>query len=152
MIKLNMFLLDCFFGAGGISLGFYLSGWTPVCGIDVNQDALATYRTNFPTAVALQADLSNPEVRRRLVSKYRGMIDLVCAGPPCQGLSVRNTRRNSGRVRLPESAPTRLRQAGGGTQGTRDIHGGGDWCQGAPSRAPANPQGVLRASEGTLAV
>ena len=96
MIKLNMFLLDCFFGAGGISLGFYLSGWTPVCGIDVNQDALATYRTNFPTAVALQDDLSNPEVRRRLVSKFRGMIDLVCAGPPCQGLSVRNTRHNSG--------------------------------------------------------
>ena len=41
-------ILDLFCGAGGFSDGLRASGMQPAIGVDLNEDALATYAQNFP--------------------------------------------------------------------------------------------------------
>ena len=85
--------MDVFCGAGGLSEGFRQAGWVPVAGSDVDPDAMATYRLNFPGAAAVAGDLRQSRVRSRLLSAARG-VDVVAGGPPCQAFSqVRNHAR-----------------------------------------------------------
>lgn len=85
--------VDLFCGAGGLSEGFRSAGWTPVASSDIDPDAIATYRRNFPGCLALTGDLRNRLIRSRLLAAARG-VDVVAGGPPCQGFSqVRNHSR-----------------------------------------------------------
>ncbi len=85
--------VDLFAGAGGISEGFRQAGWSPVAGSDVDPDACATYRRNFPSARSLHGDLRSPQLRRKLLGLAQ-RVDVVAGGPPCQGFSqVRNHAR-----------------------------------------------------------
>lgn len=82
--------VDLFAGAGGISEGFRQAGWHPIAGTDVDPDACATFRLNFPDAAAICGDLREPVIRQELIERAKG-IDVVTGGPPCQGFSqVRN--------------------------------------------------------------
>ena len=45
--------IDLFCGCGGLSLGFKMSGFDPVAGIDFNQAAIKTYRRNFRKTKAI---------------------------------------------------------------------------------------------------
>jgi DNA (cytosine-5)-methyltransferase 1 len=85
--------VDLFCGAGGLSEGFRSVGWQPVASSDIDPDAIATYRENFPACLALTGDLRNRRVRSQLLSAADG-VDVVAGGPPCQGFSqVRNHSR-----------------------------------------------------------
>lgn len=78
--------IDLFAGAGGLSEGLRQVGWRPVAGTDVDPDACATYRCNFPEAMTLCGDVRRPDVRHHLLGASRG-VDVVVGGPPCQGFS-----------------------------------------------------------------
>ncbi|MXY78735.1 MAG: DNA cytosine methyltransferase [Chloroflexi bacterium] len=65
--------LDLFCGAGGLSLGFWASGFD-VEGIDHSPDAVSTYASNFSHATCADVDADS-----ELPSA-----DVVVAGPPCQ--------------------------------------------------------------------
>lgn len=94
--------VDLFAGAGGISEGFRQAGWRPVAGTDIDPDACATYRQNFPEAVTLWGDLQEPSLHHGLVQAAQA-VDVVAGGPPCQGFSqVRN------HVRLIDDPKNRL--------------------------------------------
>lgn len=84
--------IDLFCGAGGMSRGFEMAGFSPVLAIDNWQDALDTYHSNNPGAATLCADLSNidiPAVQKQFnISK----VDLIIGGPPCQGFSIAGKR------------------------------------------------------------
>lgn len=87
--------VDLFAGCGGMSLGLQQAGWTPVCGVDSNKHAMATYAHNFKRARALCADLSSPKVARELVQAYGGgRLHAVVGGPPCQEYSLINMTRS----------------------------------------------------------
>lgn len=49
--------IDLFCGCGGLSLGFKMSGFAPIAGIDFNQAAIKTYRRNFRRTKAICADI-----------------------------------------------------------------------------------------------
>lgn len=86
-------VLDLFCGCGGISKGFEMNGYRILGGIDHDQPALATYHHNFPKAKALTTDLANPNVGNELKQIFDGAtVDVVVAGPPCQGFSLTGPR------------------------------------------------------------
>jgi DNA (cytosine-5)-methyltransferase 1 len=64
-----------------------------LAGTDIDPDAVATYRHNFPEAVAVSGDLREPGVKRRL-HRASAKSTVVVGGPPCQAFSqVRNHSR-----------------------------------------------------------
>lgn len=84
---------DLFCGAGGLSAGFRLAGFRPVAGVDIDPDAIATYRQNFPEALAICGDIREKDIERR-VHEVARHADIVVGGPPCQAFSqVRNHSR-----------------------------------------------------------
>jgi DNA (cytosine-5)-methyltransferase 1 len=86
-------VLDLFSGCGGMSAGFRRAGCRIVAGIDADAYSISTYRHNFPEAEAISMDLSVPNVGRVVARRLAGIpIDIVVAGPPCQGFSLTGTR------------------------------------------------------------
>ena len=115
--------IDLFCGSGGLSLGageaVSALGMNSIAlaGVDIDGAALAVYAENFRPKIALQANASSfidchvygrgdtaklayaPEIVDPRVGDLIGKVDLVLAGPPCQGYSNLNnhTRRSDPR-------------------------------------------------------
>ncbi|WP_407397859.1 DNA cytosine methyltransferase [Anaerovibrio sp.] len=85
--------IDLFAGCGGLSKGFMDAGFNVIVGIDNDKDALNTFELNHKGATALQADLSKQETFDE-IKKIAGdrNIDVIIAGPPCQGFSLTGPR------------------------------------------------------------
>lgn len=90
-------VIDCFCGAGGLSLGFERAGFEVVYAFDFAEDTIKTYKNNskYHSGPAFVRDIHN--VSRKSIEKdlghKLGTIDVVIGGPPCQGFSVQ--RRGS---------------------------------------------------------
>lgn len=91
--------VDLFCGAGGLSLGLKNAGWRPALALDLWDDAVSTYRSNFDDHPCLNADVST--VTESDFARYLTGADWVVGGPPCQGFStVGRRRREDPRNRL----------------------------------------------------
>lgn len=86
--------IDLFCGAGGLSLGFQHAGFNMLAGIDFDDAALKTYNANLNGAVGLKEDLYDPEAALAdLDDKINHQkVDMIIAGPPCQGFSLTGSR------------------------------------------------------------
>lgn len=91
-------LIDLFCGAGGMSLGFgkrFGMPFKPVWANDFNEYAVRTYNANFGEH-CVQGDigglLDDPAVK---IPKA----DIVIGGPPCQGFSLLNKKRDGDKRR-----------------------------------------------------
>jgi DNA (cytosine-5)-methyltransferase 1 len=112
-------IVDVFAGCGGMTLGAMEAARKLGCGaeialaVDLDPDALSVYRANFGVGseVALQADMGRMfhgrlgaplSAREAKLRGALGPIDVLLAGPPCQGYSNlnNNTRRDDPRNRL----------------------------------------------------
>jgi DNA (cytosine-5)-methyltransferase 1 len=74
-----------FCGCGGASLGFQQGGFNVLCGIDLDDAALATYQYNIGGAV--KADVRFLPLKEGLAPK------LLHWSAPCQGHSTANTKK-----------------------------------------------------------
>ncbi len=85
--------IDLFAGCGGLSKGFMDAGFNIIVGVDNDQAALNTFALNHNGAKAMNADLSKQdtfdEIKRISGNKE---IDVIIAGPPCQGFSLSGPR------------------------------------------------------------
>lgn len=85
--------IDLFCGAGGLSKGFMDAGFDILVGVDNDQDALNTFALNHNGAIALNEDLSKQETFDHIKSIAGDRsIDVIVAGPPCQGFSLTGPR------------------------------------------------------------
>lgn len=85
--------IDLFAGCGGLSKGFMDAGFDIIVGVDNDQAALNTFALNHNGAKALKADLSKQETFDEII-RIAGdrKIDVIIAGPPCQGFSLTGPR------------------------------------------------------------
>jgi len=85
-------VVDLFCGAGGISCGFKMAGLKPIFGVEIDPDAVQTYKTNFKYAYVHHGDikeLSNKDIKKILGNK---IVHVLTGGFPCQGFSVAGFR------------------------------------------------------------
>ena len=80
--------IDLFSGAGGFTLGLEAAGArSDSIAVDADPDCADTFRQNFPHATMLESDVRDVD--------YTGYaVDVLVAGPPCQGFSLLNRRRD----------------------------------------------------------
>lgn len=89
-----MNVIDLFCGCGGFSKGFEQAGFRVCLGVDIWQDAVTTYRANFPQAATIVGDLSTLTGDDLLSAAglSAGEVDVIIGGPPCQGFSLSGKR------------------------------------------------------------
>lgn len=88
----NIKVIDLFCGIGGFSKGFEMAGYDIVAGIDFWDVALETFKNNH-NSEALLKDLT--ETDDDFFKKYENKVDVIIAGPPCQGFSMCGQRKTS---------------------------------------------------------
>ncbi len=86
--------IDLFAGCGGLSKGFMDAGFDVLLGVDNDTAALRTFAYNHKNAKTLNADLSKRETFDLIKETIDNQeIDLIIAGPPCQGFSLTGPRK-----------------------------------------------------------
>jgi len=89
---MNLAVLDLFAGCGGLSLGLQQAGFRIVAAVEKDVWASETYAHNHPDTELLSVGvetLTTEFLRRR----FRGHVDVIVGGPPCQGFSVSGKRQ-----------------------------------------------------------
>lgn len=79
-------VIDLFCGIGGFSKGFEMAGFDVLFGIDNWDVAINTFKNNHNNTEGILADLT--ELDDDFFSEYENKIDVIIAGPPCQGFSM----------------------------------------------------------------
>ena len=86
--KTSFNAIELFAGAGGTALGMENAGINHVLLTEINKDAAETLRLNFPNSLILEEDIHNISFK-----EYRGKVDIVQAGFPCQAFSYAGKRK-----------------------------------------------------------
>jgi len=89
--------IDLFSGAGGLAEGFREAGWRVLAAIDDDPYAAETFRSNFPKATFIEADVAEVEPAELLKAAgvAAGELDCLLGGPPCQSFSYNNHERSA---------------------------------------------------------
>ncbi|WP_246023011.1 DNA cytosine methyltransferase [Halosimplex halophilum] len=105
--------VDVFAGAGGLSCGLEEAGYNVQWAIDIDSDAVATYRLNHPGIPhenVVCEDVREIELAKR-IQEAAGEPDLLVGGPPCQSLSkagYRSRRSNDDEYSILDDDRTNL--------------------------------------------
>ena len=86
--------IDLFSGCGGLTKGFELAGIKSILASDIDENCEKTFARNFPQTPFICKDIT--EITKEEVDeKLKGRTpDVIIGGPPCQGFSLANKRRN----------------------------------------------------------
>lgn len=85
-----MKVMDLFAGCGGFSYGFTKAGFEVVGFVEVWQPAIDTFLKNHPKTKHLGYDIA--KIKNNEIEKYKGKVDVIIGGPPCQGFSTAGKR------------------------------------------------------------
>jgi len=90
--------IDLFSGAGGLSCGLTMAGFTPVASVEILPEAVATYKYNFSENKGFDENVQTRDIREATVKEelYSSVKDkhihLIVGGFPCQGFSMAGHR------------------------------------------------------------
>lgn len=90
-------VISTFSGCGGSSLGYKLAGCKMLLAVEWEQNAVDTYRLNFPETTVFHGDIAELSVERarQLAGLEPGEeLDIFDGSPPCQGFSTAAGERN----------------------------------------------------------
>jgi DNA (cytosine-5)-methyltransferase 1 len=80
--------IDLFAGAGGLTLGFKAAGVKTVCAVEVVPVRVETFSQHTPGATIENADIQEVDL-----SRFRGKVEIMYGGPPCQPFSSGGLRK-----------------------------------------------------------
>lgn len=85
---MTMNVIDLFCGTGGFSHGFAQTGeFNVLLGLDIRQQSVDTFAANHRSAIGICDDIRNVKLET-LAERIGGApVDVIIAGPPCQGFS-----------------------------------------------------------------
>ena len=86
--------IDLFSGCGGLTKGLSMAGIRSILASDIDENCEKTFNRNFPDVPFIRKDIT--EITKDEVDNLIGNIvpDIIVGGPPCQGFSLANKRRN----------------------------------------------------------
>ena len=86
--------IDLFSGCGGLTKGLSMAGIRSILASDIDENCEKTFKRNFPDVPFIRKDIT--EITKDEVDRLIGDIipDIIVGGPPCQGFSLANKRRN----------------------------------------------------------
>lgn len=90
--------IDLFSGAGGLSCGLVMAGFTPLATVEINEYAVETYEKNFIENKKYKEKVFSRDIREKQIKEelYNNLknknIDLIVGGFPCQGFSMSGNR------------------------------------------------------------
>ena len=90
--------IDLFSGAGGLSCGLTMAGFTPIGSVEIMPEAVATYKYNFVENKGFDENVETRDIREAEVKQelYKSVQDkhvhLIVGGFPCQGFSMAGHR------------------------------------------------------------
>jgi DNA (cytosine-5)-methyltransferase 1 len=87
--------VDLFAGAGGLSEGFKVAGFSILAANDFDEFCAKTYKFNHPDTIFLEGPIQqlNPNNILDIIGLQPGELDCLIGGPPCQAFSVYNHQR-----------------------------------------------------------
>ena len=87
--------MSTFAGCGGSSLGYTLAGGKVRLAVEWDDNAVETYRLNFPDTPIYHGDIAKLSVDEclRLSGLKVGELDIFDGSPPCQGFSTAGRRK-----------------------------------------------------------
>jgi DNA (cytosine-5)-methyltransferase 1 len=90
-------IIDLFCGAGGFSLGAHNAGFRVIASVDIDKKLTSSYKSNFPHANLLVADISTLEIDSLLNAADTAAVEVdgIIGGPPCQGFSTIGKRNGA---------------------------------------------------------
>jgi len=93
----DIFCVDAFAGAGGLSLGLQEAGFKLLYAFDSNPIAVRTYNRNLGkhAEAKLIEQITGDYIKQRL-PKGHDTVDLLAGGPPCQGFSKQKRGAHNG--------------------------------------------------------
>ena len=94
-MPLELFSVDLFAGAGGLTEGFRQAGFEPRLANDFDANAARTFTANFANASFLGGSIGDicDDTLRDTAKLLVGELDVLLGGPPCQAFSVYNHQR-----------------------------------------------------------
>lgn len=87
-------VVSVFSGCGGSSLGYQLAGGKVRLAVEWDDNAVATYRMNFPNTPIYHGDICKLSMPKccELSGIEPGELDILDSSPPCQGFSTAGKR------------------------------------------------------------
>lgn len=86
--------VDIYSGAGGLSKGLELAGFSVKLVADIDKSSALTYQHNHPATKFINDNIKNISGEQILkeIGLACGELNLLAGGPPCQGFSLSNTK------------------------------------------------------------
>lgn len=88
-------VISLFAGCGGSSLGYSMAGYRELLAVEWDQNAVDTFRLNFPDVPVYHGDIAGLSVDEclQMTGLQPGELDVLDGSPPCQGFSTAGKRR-----------------------------------------------------------
>ena len=85
-------VIDLFAGVGGLSLGFEMKGFKVLLANEYDKSIAEAYIENHKNTKMIVGDITTLDLYKTFAS-YKGNVDVVIGGPPCQGFSQKGQRK-----------------------------------------------------------
>lgn len=85
-------VIDLFAGVGGLSLGFEKQGFNVILANEYDKSIATAYKENHTNTKMIVGDITSLNLEN-ILEEYKGIVDVVIGGPPCQGFSQKGQRK-----------------------------------------------------------